>query len=352
MVLPLVVAGIGAGTALIGAVAQAINNAKTTRAEKKANEQTTEAENAEIQRLEQLASQIERPDFSVEEINPALIDTVFKYSPESIPFVAEENPQIVEKSPVAQQSQQAQMGALGRFEELAQTGEDAQLIAAREGAEREQMQALSRAQAERDAMSQRRGLGMGSGAQLALGQADLTASAQTQQAMNERAAADAALRRLQATQQAASLGGQITGQELALAGQNVDIINTFNQRQAMRQQDVMGQNVDTRNQAQLLAAQNAQDVAQQNAIIQNQMAQQNRAAQMQAAQQQWGADRDIYGAQADVIGTRYDQAGRQGQREMQGIGRRAERTGRTISGLSQAVGGAASGVGGVLGGGS
>lgn len=352
MVLPLVVAGIGAGAALIGAVAQAINSAKTTRAEKKANDQTTEAENAEIQRLEQLASQIERPDFSVEEINPALIDTVFKYSPESIPFVAEENPTIVEKSPVAQQSHQAQMGALGRFEELAQTGEDAQLIAAREGAEREQMQALSRAQAERDAMSQRRGLGMGSGAQLALGQADLTASAQTQQMMTEQAAADAALRRMQATQQAASLGGQITGQELALTGQNVDIINAFNQRQAMRQQDVMGQNVDTRNQAQLLASQNAQDVAQQNAIIQNQMAQQNRTAQMQAAQQQWGADRDIYGAQADVIGTRLDQAGRQGQREVQGIGRRAERTGRTISGISQAVGGAASGVGGFLGGGS
>ena len=348
MVLPLVVAGIGAGGALIGAVAQAINNAKTTAAEKEANAQTTEKENAEIQRLEQLAAQIEKPDFSVEDIDPTLIDMVFEYSPESIPFVAEENPTVVEKSPVAQQAQQAQMGALGRFEELAQTGQDAQLIAAREGAEREQMQALSRAQAERDAMSQRRGLGMGSGAQLALGQADLTASAQNQQMMNEQAAADAALRRVQATQQAASLGGQITGQELALAGDNAGIINAFNQRQAMREQDVMGQNVDARNQAQLLAAKTAQDVATRNAMIENEMAEKNRAAEMKAAQQQWEADKDVYGAEADVIGTSLGQASKEGDRKQKEIKNKAERTGRTISGASKAVGGAASGIGDVL----
>jgi len=351
MVLPLAaVAGIGVGSALIGAVGQAINNVRTSKKEKEINGQATDLENQELARLDQLASQIERPDFSVEELNPALIDTVFKYSPESIPFVAEENPQIVEKSPLAQQSQQAQMGALGRFEELAQTGEDAQLIAAREGAERESMEALSRAQAEREAMSQRRGLGLGSGAQLALQQADLTATAQRQQEMNEQAASDAALRRMQATQQAASLGGQITGQELGLASENTGIINAFNQRQAMRQQNVAGQNVDARNQAQMQAAQNAQNIAAQNAAIQNQMSQQNRMAQMQAAQQQWNADKDIYGAQAGVSGARLGTVGRQADRAMEGLSNRSGRTARTISGISQAVGSGAKGLGSMMGG--
>lgn len=345
MVLPLVIAGIGAGTAFISAVGQAINVAKADKADKEANQQTAEKENAEIARLEQLASQLEKPDFSVEDIDPTLIDTVFKYSPESIPFVAEENPQIVEKSPVAQQSQQAQMGALGRFEELAQTGEDAQLIAAREGAEREQMQALSRAQAERDAMSQRRGLGMGSGAQLALGQADLTASAQTQQAMNEQAAADAALRRFQANQQAGSLGGQITGQELSLAGDNADIINAFNQRQAMRQQDVLSENVAERNKAELLAAQNAQEIAAENARIQNETASENRDAEMRAKQQQWNAEKGMYETQAGVSEAKLDTTGNQAERERRAREKKAEGVGKSIAGLGKAIGGGASGIG-------
>lgn len=329
MAVPLIAAaGVGIVSALGGAVAQAINNARTSKAEKQ-----------EIEKLERLAQEIEKPDFSVENIEPNLIDSVFEYNPESVPFIQEVAPQIVEKSTVAQQAQQAQMGALGRFEELAQTGEDAQLIAAREGAERESMEALSRAQAEREAMSQRRGLGLGSGAQLALQQADLSATAQRQQEMNEQAASDAALRRMQASQTAASLGGQITGQELALAGQNTGIINAFNQRQAMRQQDIAAQNVAAQNQAQLMAAQQQQDLAARNAQIQNQMAQQNRQAQMQAKQQDFGAEMDIYGARAGL-----------GRDRMGQVGRQSERTARTISGVSQAIGGAAKGIGSMMGG--
>lgn len=329
MAVPLIAAaGVGIVSALGGAVAQAINNARTSKAEKQ-----------EIEKLERLAKEIEKPNFSVENIEPSLIDSVFEYNPESVPFIAEVAPQIVEKSPVAQQAQQAQMGALGRFEELAQTGEDAQLIAAREGAERESMEALSRAQAEREAMSQRRGLGLGSGAQLALQQADLSATAQRQQEMNEQAAADAALRRMQASQTAASLGGQITGQELALAGQNVGIINAFNQRQAMREQGIAAQNIAAQNAAQLMAAQQQQDLAAQNAAIQNQLAEQNRQAQMQAKQQQFGAEMDIYGARAGL-----------GRERMGQVGRQSERTARTISGVSQAVGGAAKGIGSMMGG--
>lgn len=319
MAIPLIAAaGVGIASALGGAVAQAINNARTSKAER-----------AEIKKLEELAKQIEKPNFSVENLDPKLIDSVFEYNPESIPFVAEIAPSVVEKSPVAMQAQQAQMGALNRFEQLAETGEDAQLIAAREGAERESMEALSRAQAEREAMSQRRGLGLGSGAQLALQQADLSATAQRQQEMNEQAAADAALRRMQASQQAASLGGQMTGQELALAGQNVGIINAFNQRQAMRQQDVMGQNVGERNQAQLLLAQQQQEAANKNAQIQNEMNRYNQEAQQKARQRQFGAELDVYGVQRGV-----------GQDRMGQIGRQSERVARTISGVSSAIGGA------------
>ena len=331
-------AGIAGVSSLIGAVLQARNNAKASGAEKK-----------EIDRLDELASQIERPDFSVEEIGaiePQLADLVFSYNPESIPFIQEIAPQVVEKSPVAQQAQQAQLGALGRFEELATTGEDASLIAAREGAERESMEALSRAQAERETMAQRRGLGLGSGTQLALQQADLTATAQRQQEMNEKAAADAALRRMQASQQAASLGGQMTGQELALAGQNVDIINAFNQRQAMREQQVAQQNVMNKNEEALLAAQQAQTLENENVRRQNEAARfnvgtqrGNLQARQQAKQQDFDAQMRQYGARQNVGMARLGQ-----------VGRAAERTGRTISGITQTVGSAAKGLGGIIGG--
>lgn len=301
-----------------GAIAQAINNAKTTKAEKK-----------EIAKLEKLAKEVQKPDFSIESLDPTLVDVVFEYNPESIPFVAEIAPSVVEKSPVAMQAQTAQLGALERFEQLAETGEDAQLIAAREGAERESMEALSRAQAEREAMAQRRGLGLGSGAQMALQQADLTATAQRQQAMNEQAAADAALRRFQASQAAGALGGQAFGQEIDLAAGNVGIINAFNQRQAMREQDVMGKNVGARNQAQLLTAQQQQEAANRNAQIQNEMARYNQEAQQRARQRQFGADLDVYGVQSGV-----------GQDRMGQIGRQSERVARTISGVSSAIGGA------------
>jgi len=310
---------VGGVAALGGAIAQAINNAKASKAEAK-----------EIKKLEKLANDIKDPDFSVDNIDPVLIDNVFEYNPESIPFIQEKIPQLVEKSQVAQGALNQQMGALDRFEELAQTGEDAQLIAAREGAEREQMQSLSRAQAERDAMSQRRGLGMGSGAQLALGQADLTASAQTQQMMNEQAAADAALRRFQANQQVGSLGGQLYGQEVDLATRNTGITNAYNQRMAERQQNLATQNTSNTNQANLLAAQNAQNIATQNAQQQNNTNKFNTGNQMQAKRDDWSATMNKYGAKANVGNIRYGQ-----------IGKSAQRTASTIAGASQGVGGAA-----------
>ncbi|MCW9097170.1 MAG: hypothetical protein OQJ93_07255 [Ignavibacteriaceae bacterium] len=324
----LVGAGVGIVSGLAGAIAQALNNAKTNKAEAQ-----------EIAKLEKLSQEIQKPDFSVENLDPTLVESVFEYNPESVPFIQEIAPQIVEKSPIAQQSQGAQLGALDRFEQLAETGEDSQLIAAREGAERESMEALSRAQAEREAMSQRRGLGLGSGAQMALQQADLTGTAQRQQEMNENAAADAALRRMQANQQAGSLGSQITGQELGLASENTGIINAFNQRQALREQGVVGQNVQNQNQAQLMATQNQQDLAARNAALQNQAAQQNRIAQMQSKAQDFNAEMDIYGAKSGV-----------GRERMGQVGRSSDRTARTISGVSQSVGSAGKGLGSVMGG--
>lgn len=310
---------VGGVAALGGAIAQAINNAKASKAEAK-----------EIKKLEKLANDIKKPDFSVDDIDPVLIDNVFEYNPESIPFIQEKIPQLVEKSQFAQGSLDQQMGALDRFEQLSQTGQDAQLIAAREGAEREQMQALSRAQAERDAMSQRRGLGLGSGSQFALGQADLTATAQNQQMMNEQAASDAALRRFQANQQVGALGGQIYGQEVDLATRNAGITNAYNQRMAEREQNIANQNTTNTNQANLLAAQNTQNIESQNAQQKNMTNQYNTGNQMQTKRDDWSATMGQYGAKANVGGMRYDQ-----------VGKAAQRTANTIGGAVGGVTGAA-----------
>lgn len=303
----LIVAG---GSAIIGGISSAITNAKANKASAR-----------EVAKLEEIAAKVQRPDFDINSLEAPELDLVFNYSPESIPLIQEKNPQLVQKSPLAQNYLSSQEGALSRFEQLAETGEDAGLIAAREGAERETMETLSRAQAERESMAQRRGLGLGSGASLALQQADVANTAERQQMMNEAAAADAALRRFQANQAVGSLGSQLYGQEMNEQATNVGMMNAYNQRMADRAQNVATQNVGARNQADLLRAQERQRIADFNQQSQYANELQKRQFQQQDYQNQ------LSQAQTQMS---------PGQARLGQVDKSAQRTQQTTGGLTSA----------------
>lgn len=297
------------GSAIWGAITGAKKNAEASKASQN-----------EIDELKTISQRVQNPDFDINSLTPAQLDLVFSYNPESIPFIQDIAPQLVEESSVAKGFLDSQMGALSRFESLAETGEDAGLIAAREGAEREAMQTLSRAQAERDAVAQRRGIGLGSGASLALQQADVLGTAERQQAINEQAAADAALRRFQANQAGGSLAGQLYGQEMNRVASNADITNAFNARMGERRQNLASQNVTAQNQATLLREQEKQRISDFNA----QKEYENELKKRELQQQQY--QNELSTAQLQM---------QPRQAALGNIEESAERTGRTIAGATK-----------------
>lgn len=309
-----------AGTAaVVGAVGQAFNNAKATKAEK-----------SELKKIEEVQKKIQRPNFDFSELTPEDLRVVYNYNPQAAQVVEEAAPDLVEKSQVAQQGTQAQLSALERFGQLAETGDDEITQAERARARREAEEGFSRASKVREAQAQRRGLGLGSGAQFALSQADQSALGQQQQIANEQAAADAALRRMQASQMQAGVGGQLTNQELSLAGQNAAFVNAFNQRSADRAQGVEMSNVDAQNQAARERALLQNTAQQQSTTQRNESARLNQQQKNQLRQQQFQNESQLFGQQAGISQMRQDH-----------IGRRSDRTARTIEGLSSGVAGAA-----------
>lgn len=314
MPIPLVIGAAMGAIALAGVIAQAVNNSKTSKAEAK-----------EVKKLEDLQRQIQQPNFDISKITPQDLQVVYNYNPEAVKVIEEKYPQLVEKSQLAQTGTEAQMSALERFGKLAETGQDEALVAERNAARREAEQGFSRTTEAREAQAQRRGLGLGSGAQLALSQADQSALAQQQLTANERSAADAALRRMQASQTQAQLGGAITGQELGLASQNAALINAYNTRTAERGQSVEGMNVGARNQANQQRAMLQNETAQRNVLQRNQANQdyQNRLNEMR--QQQFQNQNTSFGQQAGIS-----------QQRMGNIANRSQRTAQTISGVTEA----------------
>lgn len=302
--------------AVVGIIGQAINNAKTSKAEKK-----------QIQKLESLQKKIQRPNFDLSELTPEELQVVYEYEPEAIQVIEEVAPQLIEKSQIAQQGTDAQLSALDRFGQLAETGEDAQTLAERGAARREAEEGFSRASEVRDAQSQRRGLGLGSGAQMALSQADQSSLAQQQQIANEQAAADAALRRMSASQMQGQLGSQLSGQEIALAGQNANFINAFNARSADRAQGVESANVAARNAAAREEALLENDTEKANVENRNQAAIDQQKKENDAKQQAFNNENIGFGQATAVSGAKIGQ-----------IGSASDRVAKTISGTTKAAG--------------
>lgn len=239
----------------------------------------------------ELVDKLQTPDFNWEKLTPEEYQLVGKFAPQTVEFVAEQAPQAVEgKSEAAQQAQRAQLEALGKYQQMAETGRDIESDILTKRA-REEVGAADRALKAQMLQDIRR-RGVGGGAEITAALASSQAAGNRGARMAEDAAMEAARRRLEAIRQSGALGGQIRGQELGMESKNVDIINEFNRRQAARKQAWAGEQADVANRAQMFNLQQAQNVADTNVQQRNLFARENLERENRLKQAQFAAEKD------------------------------------------------------------
>lgn len=234
---------------------------------------------AEREDMKRLLSQIQSPQFDPSTLTPEQYKVARKYVPQAASFIAEKAPTLVTGgSADARMGADATREALMRIRERASSGTDVQSQLLQEEAQNSAAVANRGRQGAITESFANRGVG-GSGMEMAA-QLSNVQGANELAAQNSRAAARQAIEgRLQALRDQASIGGGMRQQELALEGKNVDLVNDFNQRTSMRQQDWANQTAATFNDASKFNTTNEQDVANRNTSTGNAFATQERNRQ-------------------------------------------------------------------------
>jgi hypothetical protein len=218
-----------------------------------------------------------RPDETWESIEPKLLGEMAKYSPEIAGYVQENAPELVTEAG-SQTERRVQREALQKYAAMSETGRDVISDAQREQALFEAGASAKERQRRLTEGMRQRGM-MGTGAELAarLGAEQAGAVSARQEALQGVQQAEA--RRREALGQAASLAGQIRGQNVNVESSNVGTMNAFNQRMAnsknLYNQYVSGE----RNQAQQLNQQRDIQRSQYNLGLENQYSMFNRQQQ-------------------------------------------------------------------------
>lgn len=287
-----VIAGM-VGVAALGALAQAYQAEKA----RKANEKR-------LKEIEEAFDRLKPPEFDVSIMDPPNyiknlppppnIDTsaikpkdfeiVGKYVPEVATYVAESRPELVKQTEVGQEADTARINALRKLMQVSETGRDPILeTQAARAEERAQAEAQSR-QASILQDAARRGMA-GAGTTLAA-QLQGSSDAMSNLAESERdLAAQSYARQLQAMREGSALAGDISADELSLAGRNVDTINSYNQRMSKAHQDYLKYASDMRNRGNLRNLDVEQEIANRNVAQGNEAEWKNRAMANTGAQQ-------------------------------------------------------------------
>lgn len=221
---------------------------------------------------------IPEPSYDMSDITPEQFELVGKYQPEIAAYVAEQNPQLVQETAAAREGREAQMSALRRLRQVADSDSDPILAQAMdEAAKSSQIEAQSRSQSILQDAARRGALD--SGTMLAAQLQGASDSMESAASHSRDAAAEAYRNRLAALRDSAELGGRVRGQDLDLEARNADIINQFNQRTTRARQDWANQRANTLNDAQLRNLAEQQRIADANVSSRNDAAWRNRGRQ-------------------------------------------------------------------------
>lgn len=249
-----------------------------------------------------------RPDETWEDLDPKLLSAASKYSPEIAAFVQEKAPQLIQE-PQSTTEKQVQRAALQKYSAMAESGRDVITDAQREQA---LFEADARSKQRQQALMGRlrqQGL-LGSGAGLAAQLQAEQATAQEARQESLRGVQEAEMRRRQALGQAASLAGQIRGQNLQVESANVGTMNAYNSRLANARNLYNRYTAETRNQAQMINQQRERETEQYNLGLTNQYAMYNRqqreAARERARQFDVGLTNKMYDIRQGAQGNRFN----------------------------------------------
>lgn len=266
------------------------------------SEQTRKANAADRRRIAEMVDAIQDPTFDLRQLNPEEFRLLETYAPEVASYVAEKDPQLVKAlGEGAQAGREAQLAALRDLLKVAISGEDPIAELQRQRAMRDAMGQQNRERQNIEMSMQRRGIGGGSGLGLAARLQSNAAAQQTAALQGEQAAANAQQSRLQAMNQASSLGGQLYNQDVDLERTNAGIINDFNRRMAAAQNDYNRYRADAFNQGNLRNIEARQGIADRNTALRNQTQQYNREYGNRMAQNQYANAMDRVGMKTGNI---------------------------------------------------
>lgn len=313
MVLPLLAVGAGV------AAASALGQWWTSKEAAKASE-------AEREKIAELYSKLQKPEFDPSELTPEEYYVAAKYVPETSQFIEEVAPNTVKAASAdAVLGRNAQRNALLKLQQNA--GNEAETRGLLE--QQARMAASSQAQAGDESIRQdfaTRGQQYGGGMELL--SRLMNQQGQQKNASNASLQATLAARQnaLDSLMQSANLGGQIRNEDVNLESKNADIINAFNTRNATRKQGWVEGNVDRGNQAQQYNVGNTQDVANRNVGTKNSFSQYNQQRGDANVQRDFANEMDIARSKAGL-----------GTMAREDIKNNAMQTNQTISGLGDAA---------------
>lgn len=232
-----------------------------------------------------------RPDETWQNIDPVLMQAAAKYSPDIAAFVQENAPELITE-PQSQTEKRVQREALQKYAAMAQTGRDVISEAQREQALYEADAAAKERQRRLVEGMRQRGM-LGTGAEMAarLGAEQAAAATSRQEALQ--GVQQAEMRRREALGQAASLAGQLRGQNLQVESANVGTMNAFNARLANAKNLYNQYSSGERNKAELINQQREMDRSRYNLELGNKYAMYNREQALSARERARQYDVDV-----------------------------------------------------------
>jgi hypothetical protein len=275
---------------IIGGLASWGVNAWAAMREGEISEQEYQKQLQAVNELERKLKTL-RPDETWQNIDPVLMQAAAKYSPDIAAFVQENAPELITEAKSATEKR-VQREALQKYSQMAETGRDVVAEAQRE-------QALFEADARAKQRQQRLMEGLkrqgmlGSGAGLA---AQLQTEQQERQAAREesiRGVQESEARRRQALSQAATLAGQMRGENLQVESANVNTMNAFNARLANAKNLYNQYSSGERNRAELINQQREMDRSRYNLELGNKYAMYNREQALAARERARQFDVDV-----------------------------------------------------------
>jgi hypothetical protein len=296
-------------------VAGTVISAASSWLSSKAAEMASDAERQAIMDAAKIIEQnVSLPEFDQTPLSFEQYKLLQQYVPEVAKYTEETQPKVVREAQ-SQGEIGAQKQALRRMQELSVTGEDVAAKAQQQSA----LDASANAQASERANilreMARRGVGGSSTDALTLMQAGENEAQAARQASLQAQGA-AADRRLQALSGMANLATSVRGQNTATEKTNVDIINDFNQRSAMRKQAYDQYRAGVRNEAQKFNAAQAQENADRNVALRNQQQAANRQRQDTLRQQEYDNKMGYYSKLAGYKSGSADVAGAEAQAKL------------------------------------